>query len=379
MRLAVAPVLALLAAACAAGDPETGDVADTEQGLTSAWYAGAFAELVSEGSGDVRRLAIDLPLDASYTDLDDRAQARIATMFTSVYDAIDATLAAPCASSTRDLWTKARSDAFAAGYYLRRFYDTVTQRWLLFGKASRADGKPRGLAYFLVNPQPGRNIVLEVPHKGVDDDTEVEGANLFTAVAARALLVNGSERCASKTRTPCDAGPTGTCNGYYGLSDVAHNDENAFQTLHVGFDRRHKARFFQIHQNTTSRTDGIISDGTTDDTNASSPSHRFYQALKAKLPSASIHGCQDGYGKLCGWNNMQGKMTNTLSTDVCTSPNASTSKTYRFLHFEQDADLARTWTPVRDALLATWGSSTVVYNGGAIGPAQPKAISTTCR
>jgi hypothetical protein len=359
-------------------------VAEDEQALSSAWYTGAFAELLSEGSGDIRQLIIGLPLDATYTNLDERAEARVEVMFDAIYAALDRSLASPCGATTAERWKTARSAAFAAGYYLRRYYDVIHRRWFLVGKANRQPGKPRGLAYFIVNPEPGRNIVLEVPHKGVDRNTEIEGAHLFTALAARAILVNGAERCASSTPTSCHAGPTRTCGGSYRMSDVSHNDDNAFFALHAAFDRRHKARFFQIHQNTSSGTDAIISDGTSARSNSASPSHKFYEALRRRVPNASVRGCQSGYSELCGLQNQQGKMTNTQSTNVCTLPIAKSSKTYRFLHFEQSSTMAdatctggKCWEPVRDALLATWGWAKV-YNDGRLGAAQ-SATPRTCR
>ncbi len=363
----------------------------------SLWYAGTFSSIpqIPAGSCDFHTRIVDhiksRPLSADYVEPDQARQDQIVAMFEAIYGSIEASLT----QGQDGDWSHAIAVAKDAGYELRRLYDEPSGRWFLHGydpsnydAYSCAPQMGDGGAYFWINPEPGRNLVIEVPHYGVDKGTEIEGANLFVSVAARALTMNGAERCASMEPTYCLTGATKTCGGVTPLSDVAHSSTNAFYWLHKGFEDRHHAYFFQIHQNVTSHQLGIVADGTVDTNNPSSPSITFFRALLARVEQGgnpdnsnwdSIQNCQtDLKPTLCGTYNTQAQYTNAPASDSCEAEAQPASVSGRFLHFEQAQTMTddlcertgRCWTSVSAALLATWGSETTKYNGGAFGPRQ---------
>jgi hypothetical protein len=109
-------------------------------------------------------------------------------------------------------------------------------------------------------------IVIEVPHPAVDWNTEIEGVEMFRKLNARALLVAGTDRCASNGFSSC-TGTTIACGQVepYRISDVAHNEQNMFQAAHrvlVACDGKTVA--IQLHVNSVGNCQDIfISNGTT--------------------------------------------------------------------------------------------------------------------
>ena len=142
-------------------------------------------------------------------------------------------------------WCAALAAARAASYRLERYYDTVSLRWFLVG----ADSAWTGQAYFIINPEPKRDLIVEAPHvyaasldkpDKLEDRTDTEGVLILRQTLGRALLINGADRC---------QGPDSGCGGTFSSknvcpnsnagdrseSDVAHNIDNAFHVLHQKF------------------------------------------------------------------------------------------------------------------------------------------------
>ncbi len=372
----------------------------------ASWYRGHFQDLptIPQASCDYHERIIDLirtrPMSTMYTSLDDAHEQSVQRMFNAIYDAIDADLKTVGSGN----WQGAMTAAFFAGYELRRVYDHESGRWFLYGydpsnydercQASAGDGG----AYFWINPEPGRNIVVEVPHggaptdgqtQGVDINTQSQGASLFAAdgaLAARALILNGANRCTSGFKSRCTTGVSEACGGIFRISDMSHDTSSVFHALHKLFENRHKAYFLQNHQNTSSNQLVTISDGTLIRRNPSSPATKFASAITAVLgvPSTgplarAVGNCQgDDVSVLCGSFSVQGRYTNVPWADVCGGVPVSSGTSGRFLHLEQSSTMAddacelrgRCWTAVRDALLGTWGTETIKYNGGGLGPRQ---------
>src|SRR4051812_20161241 len=160
------------------------------------WHAGNFRYLPSV-SGDLLTFVQGLahPNSGGYGKLSTTRKTNFNAFLDALFAAIDASLAD---GSTGD-WCGVQTSAAAAGYPVRRFYDTATGRWFVYGYDTTSFGQ----AYFFVNPFAKRNIVVEVPHEDLEFGTKVEGVRLFRALAARALIVNREHRCSDPDTSAC--------------------------------------------------------------------------------------------------------------------------------------------------------------------------------
>jgi hypothetical protein len=147
------------------------------------WHAGNFREL-EDMSGDLVTFVqgLEHPNSGGYGKLSSTRQANFNLFLDALFTAIEASLAD---GSTGD-WCGVKTKASAAGYAINRFYDTESGRWFVCAY----DTTPFGQAYFFINPFAKRNIVIEVPHEGFESGTKTQGARLFKALAARALVIN---------------------------------------------------------------------------------------------------------------------------------------------------------------------------------------------
>src|SRR6185503_15761869 len=181
------------------------------------WHAGNFRYLDSV-TGDLLTFVQGLqhPNNAGYGKLSTTRKSNFNTFLDALFTAIDDSLND---GSTGD-WCGVKTKAATAGYAVYRFYDTVTGRWFVYGEDTTSFGQ----SYFFINPFAKRNIVIEVPHEGLETNTGAEGVRLFRALAARALLVNREHRCSDPDASVCaDGQPTTACSGYLRESDVAHH------------------------------------------------------------------------------------------------------------------------------------------------------------
>ena len=133
-------------------------------------------------------------------------------MFDAIHSAITAMLEGDCSVN----WCAALAVARAAGYRLERYYDTVSLRWFLIGADSAGPGK----AYFIINREPKRDLIVEAPHvyaasldkpDKLEDRTDTEGVLILRQTLGRALLINGADRC---------QGPDSGCGGTFSSKNV---------------------------------------------------------------------------------------------------------------------------------------------------------------
>jgi hypothetical protein len=347
------------------------------------WHAGNFRYLPST-SGDLVPFVDGLthPNNGGYGKVSSTRAASFNTFLDSLFAAIEASLAD---GNTGD-WCGVQAKASSAGYAVRRFYDTATGRWFVYGYDTTAYGQ----AYFFINPYAKRNLIIEVPHEPYDLDTDIQGARIFTALAARALIINKEHRCSDPDASSC-SGTTSACGGAFRESDVAHHDQNTFHLLHKWFDDHDSGtRFVQLHGMGGSSTDMAESaDATTNDYDPGSVSVRFANNLDKYVPSPSaVDSCQEYVGNppsnLCATTNVQGRYTNS-STNACTASTSLASN--RFLHVEQHASLRDNndsdgyyWGDVRDALRDTWPACDM-NNGSTdctVGPSQTQYSNLAC-
>ena len=352
---------------------------------SESWHTGNFRFL--EGiSGDLVTFVqgLEHPNAGNYGKVSSARKANFNSLLDSLFAAINASLV----DANSGDWCAVKSKANAAGYSIARFYDTASGRWFVHGQDTTAFGQ----AFFFINPFAKRNIVIEVPHEGFEADTGSEGARLFKALAARALIINKEHRCSDPDKTSCGGGETSVCNGSLRESDVAHHTANTFFLLHVRYsDMDSQTKFVQLHGFTSSPDDMVeIGDGTNVDVAGSSVSSVFANNLRSRVPvAAAVRSCQADPGNppsnLCGETNVEARYTHQPNTSEC--PPAATSSSGRFLHIEQALTLRDDddsdgwfWGDVRDALLATWPDCNL--NNGAtdctLGPRQTQDEGLTC-
>jgi hypothetical protein len=294
------------------------------------WEAGSFRQLGSmprPDGYDLDRFVGDpglFPHTDSYSPLDAPRFSKVKVLLNAVLSASSASLADPSSGD----WCAVRSKAVAAGYQVRRFYDTEAGRYLVYGRDSSTQGQQ---AYFFVNPAYHRNLVLEAPHEPVDPGTAVEAARLFRALAARALVVNGSHRCASTVPSPC-TGTTHTCGGIYRLSDVAHHPANAFEALHEAFDTR-GIRFAQIHQMDLPNK-VVVGDGTTNTSDVNAISITMLGHLKRVLDPNGTNTLDDGVCS-CQSSGATPAFNPAVGSNGCFSTNVSA----RYTHLQADPNV----------------------------------------
>jgi hypothetical protein len=257
--------------------------------VTVFWHAGNFRNL-EDMSGDLVTFVqgLEHPNSGSYGKLSSTRQAHFNRFLDALFTAIDASLAD---GATGD-WCGVKTKASAADYAIYRFYDTASGRWFVYAN----DTTPFGQAYF--NPFAKRNIVIEVPHEGFESGTKTQGARLFKALAARALMINKEHRCSDPDTSAC-SGKTHVCGGRFRESDVAHHTANTFHLLHMRHtDMDPVTKFVQLHGFDASPGDmAEIGDGTTKDYAPDSVSVLFANNLDKYVPTpTAVDSCQQYVG-----------------------------------------------------------------------------------
>jgi len=331
--------------------------------------------LPSFGSGDLSVYAAALSHTGTYTPLTTQRRAAITTMVDSIHTA---SLNALRGTTAPD-WCGARLAAANAGYALGRYFDTTMQRWILVG----LDTTGYGQASFFFNPSHRRDLVVEAPHVYDDNTklegrTDTEGALIFQQTRARALLLNGADRCHGHSGASCGGNFSSTtvCAPWphedpanpdmrYRTADASHNDDTAFHVLHQRLhDVWTDTRFVQLHGNGNSdlESNGIsVSDGRRWAVGSSGLASTFVANLQAPtvggLDASAVNNCTDEDEILCGFFNAQARYSNN-TTLACTGNVLWVGGT-RFLHLEQRTgtaagNLVDNPGPVISALQATF-------------------------
>jgi hypothetical protein len=375
------------------GEPRGSDTAAVGYELSAVrtvlWHAGNFRYLNAMTDSLLTYTGnLQHPTARGYGKLSSTRKANFNLLLDSLFTAIDNSLDD---GATGD-WCGVKTKAANAGYEVVRFYDTDSGRWFVHGY----DKTSFGQSYFFINPFAKRNLVIEVPHEGYDTGTAVEGARLFTSLAARALIINKEDRCSDPDSTGCNIGTSTACSdGRIRESDVAHEVSNTFQLLHVRFTNMDSVtKFVQLHgfnyDPSSHTTKAVVGDGSTTDIRLTSASVNFANAINQFVPATSAAAsCQQNAGKpsppLCGEANVQGRYSNDPLGDACA--NFTGAYGGRFVHVEQAQTLRDNddgdgwyWGDIRDALILTWGDCNM--NNGAtdctLGPQQTQYSTLVC-
>jgi hypothetical protein len=329
------------------------------------WELGTFSHLPRRGAGDLVTYVDLWAHPQSYTAL----TAARATQVGAMFDAIDTAIIAMLGGDLSVNWCAAVDAAGTAGYLLGRYYDTASSRWFIIGE----DGSGTGQAYFIINPEPRRDLIVEAPHvyntnAKLEGRTDTEGVHILRQTLGRALLINGADRCQGKdggcggTFSSDNVCPPSGDGDPYRESDVGHNTDNAFHVLHQKFnDVAARTRFVQLHGNDDTRLPrgGLsVSDGRTSP-HAASLATLFVMNIQTlptgALTASVVNDCATEANILCGYRNVQGRYTND-ATALCNG-GAMLQGGTRFLHLEQKSgtpSLIDQPQPVIDALRATF-------------------------
>lgn len=255
-----------------------------------------------------------------------------------------------------DDWAAAEASASLVGYQAVLLQDNGTRPLLLalvpepWSAAQPFGGDGRGVFIARATRDSTVDVVLEAPHPRYDTRSGLVAAMAFRQLAARALAVAGTHRCANMMLSMC-SGTTGACGGSgqpYRESDMAHTADGFFQAFHEAADAAQPATLLQVHGMSSAPDEPIasISDGTS--ANLADEQYASNQLAAAIGSFASAAGSSKDAGScnrsgdpnlLCGSTNTQGRFTNGVaSADVCTMSSGGMASG-RFLHAELAPEL----------------------------------------
>jgi hypothetical protein len=222
-------------------------------------------------------------------------------------------------------WAEARKLADGLKYQLVAI--RADDGWIVV--ASDDSNTGRGPT-FAVHTRPALDLVLQAPHVPFEQGTAEQAGYLLSTLKARAALISGAHRCASRSFTACD-GKTQVCGADepYRDSDVGHNNASLFHAAHVVLAEAWPAGIIVSLHGMRQDDDGvktsvILSNGFRGaDPAKSTPATRLRFALVTAIPApGAVVSCnwseddQFKYRKLCGYTNVQGRHVNG-DADVC--------------------------------------------------------------
>jgi uncharacterized protein (TIGR03437 family) len=250
------------------------------------------------------------------------------------------------------------------GYNVVQFFDTGRNRtyYILIERLNASGAPINGLGTYVYNPSACRNLSIQAPHAGGDDNTLPEAATLFADLNATALLVAGTHRCANTTESTCD-GTSTVCNSpnsKFVISDVAHFALNYYEPAHEEILKTIPNLItVAIHGEGEHSPDAIVSNGTCftypSPSAAALLAAQYNQIFKQLGTTLQAGTCSSGNAAttsgLCAETDVQGRYANQAATLCnCATPTVSACSTTlgcarsvtfpeRFIHLEQDCEL----------------------------------------
>jgi hypothetical protein len=190
-----------------------------------------------------------------------------------------------------------------------------------------------------------RNVIVEVPHPIFDKNTPEEGSDIFQGLAARALFIAGTHRCANlRTESGC-SGRTKACGGGsipVRISDAPHFTGNFMYAGHgAALQLDPQPISLNLHGNESEPVAVTLSDGTLFAGRRTDLVQQLRRALLARIGAEKVKSCNwpsDGLtaANLCGTTNVQGRLSNG-SPEACRRNAAGASGL--FLHIEQHQNI----------------------------------------
>jgi hypothetical protein len=203
----------------------------------------------------------------------------------------------------------------------------------------------RGLGTYLVDLNYARNVIVEVPHPIFDKNTPEEGSDIFQGLAARALFIAGTHRCANLRAESGCSGRTKACGGgsiRVRISDAPHFTGNFMYAAHsAALQLDPQPISLNLHGNESEPVDVTLSDGTRVAGARTDLVQQLRSALSARIGAEKVKSCNWPPDRLtadnlCGTTNAQGRLSNG-SPKACRRSAASASGL--FLHIEQHQNL----------------------------------------
>ncbi len=169
-----------------------------------------------------------------------------------------------------------------------------------------------GWGTVLFNPKPLRDLVVEAPHPDYDKLTADEALLFFQQTGAAALLVAGTNRCASGLSTPDESPPCSPSHAM-GPSDVAHLDLSAFQATHqVLLACSSNLSAIQLHGHDRTSCPDIFISNTLDE--PGNLSNTFEESVKLACPNYTVSQPEEYPScPLIGTKNVQGASLHACS------------------------------------------------------------------
>lgn len=265
----------------------------------------------------------------------------------------------------------ARAIACDLNYKIKEFTDNTITPSQVFYVLEEMSPQTHywGTYVFSKTPKIG-NLILQAPHAIHDTNTGDQATHCFKNNVARALFINGTQRCNHSEASLC-SGTTSVCGGNqaYKISDLAHNVNSIYQksTENLFFNLP-TSIFIQLHGFKKLDSDPyvIISNGT-QETPEVDYAALLRDALELEDPTLTFElpHINTDWDRLRGFSNTQGRLINN-SDNHCTQ-NADNT-TGRFLHVEQEKSKLREnitgWTKMSNALATVFGSDCEIDSDG---------------
>jgi hypothetical protein len=229
----------------------------------------------------------------------------------------------------------------ALNYDLKSLNDDSGKSYLVAQERSTGF---RGLGTYVVDLNHARNVIVEVPHPIFDKNTPEEGSDIFQGLAARALFIAGTHRCANPDTESGCSGTTKACGGDsipVRISDAPHFTGNFMYAGHsAALQLDPKPISLNLHGNSSEPVDVTLSDGTLFAGDRTDLVQQLRRALKArsvkKVKSCNWPRDRLTAKNLCGTTNAQGRLSNG-SPEPCRMD--ATSASGLFLHIEQHQNI----------------------------------------
>jgi hypothetical protein len=264
--------------------------------------------------------------------------------------------------------TNARLQAGKIGYQITEFLDTTINQTFYVVEKKNDSSNHWGTYIFTKNPLIDK-LIITAPHILNDTNTGQQAVYCLKNTLAKAVFLNGTERCNSGFFSDC-SGTTTTCdNGSesFRISDVAHEDDSIFhQTTSILFNSISNSVFIQLH-GFGKKTDDpyvIMSNGTRE-----TPTTDYIEMLKNELflednsLTFKIPHQDLTWNRLIAFTNTQGRLINESNAPCAVS---STKTTGRFISLEQELSKLRSnavgWEKVSNAIKSVFYTSLGINN-----------------
>lgn len=259
--------------------------------------------------------------------------------------------------------TNARLQAGKIGYQITEFLDTIINQTFYIVEKKNDSTNHWGTYIFTKNPLIDK-LIITAPHVLNDTNTGQQAVFCLKKTLARAVFLNGTERCNSGSFSDC-SGTTTTCNNgseSFRISDVAHEDDSIFhETTAILFNSISNSVFVQLHGFGKRADDPyvIMSNGTREN-----PTIDYIEMLKDelllednsltfKIPHQDLN-----WDRLIAFTNTQGRLINESIAPCMVEP---TKTTGRFISLEQELSKLRNnvdgWDKVSNALNRVFNKS----------------------